>query len=621
MPLTSMSEPPPTRAAVGDRARRVVIHGLVLLAVLWMTRGERVAYARLVPSAVEWAQLLWSDLALVLLFEAFWLGLAGLSRLVPGRLFGLLLLVGHVSVLAVALVAHQFYLHTGTQLDLDVLFYAIANYDQVGGLVGTGVDSDLALKVGLVLLLLALGESRARKPFGFVNLQRPGLVAGLAASAGVVLLALPPLPARTGVALLSQCLVAQLLNEGKGRVGTSGADVSTLAASTYVPPKTTGAPKRRPNVVLVLLESTRRDAVSAYSGAEPATTPFLDSLAASGLIFDDAYTTISHTSKTLVGILCGMYATWNMPIVESRIPRLPLKCLPQLLGAQGYRTAFFQTALGRFENRPGLLRNLGYDTWKVQEDLEGPFRKVGYFGMDDFAMLQPALDWVDAGQGPFFLTVLTVGTHHPYQLPSQDAQPPETKVSYLKAVAHSDRFLEALYRGLEAGGHVEDTVFVIMGDHGEAFGEHGRRQHDLVPYHEVTHVPLIVVGPDWLGPPRRVGGLRTQLDLLPTVLADVLRIPWSGRLDGRSLLSSSGHDSVVTSCWYPDRCMSLRWGDLHFVYHYDHRPMEAFDLRSDPEEKLDVADHLPDPLLKAALRKLLDARASVAVYYQRTLGT
>ena len=114
--------------------------------------------------------------------------------------------------------------------------------------------------------------------------------------------------------------------------------------------------------------------------------------------------------------------------------------------------------------------------------------------------------------------------------------------------------------------------------------------------------------------PGRLGGLRQHTDLVPTVL-ELAQLPWKGLLPGASLLSSPGHDRLVTSCWYPAECMTLRQGDLAFVFHFGRIPLEVFDLRQDPTQQHDIASRFDDQTKEAAIDAMLNELASIQVYY------
>ena len=211
----------------------------------------------------------------------------------------------------------------------------------------------------------------------------------------------------------------------------------------YSAPHGLSSPRISPNILLVLLESTRADVVGAYATTNPHSseshTPFIDKLASNGWLYEQAYTTIPHTSKALVAIYCGTFATFETDAFESTESHYPINCLPKLLEPFGYRSAHFQTAPGTFEDRSRFLLNAGFGHSVVQEDLDPDHqKKYGYLGLDDHLLVAPMLDWMTTQRrsgNPFFASMLTVMTHHPYVSPDniQPLQDPaKAKQSYLR---------------------------------------------------------------------------------------------------------------------------------------------------------------------------------------------
>ena len=158
------------------------------------------------------------------------------------------------------------------------------------------------------------------------------------------------------------------------------------------------------------------------------------------------------------------------------------------------------------------------------------------------------------------------------------------------SLALQDRFLRDLFAIVSDAEERRDILLIVVGDHGEAFGEHLRLSHDFVPYEEVTRVPLLLWGPQVLGLPRTIDGLRHHHDLLPTLL-DTLGIEWSGVLPGKSL-HGPAHDSVLTLCWGAVECAALRQGNRSAAYFFGSRPLEVYDLDTDPTQLRDLAPGL-----------------------------
>jgi arylsulfatase A-like enzyme len=113
-----------------------------------------------------------------------------------------------------------------------------------------------------------------------------------------------------------------------------------------------------------------------------------------------------------------------------------------------------------------------------------------------------------------------------------------------------------------------------------------------------------------------VGGLRSQLDLLPTLL-EVLEVPWEGKVPGRSLLSTEGHERVLTSCWFTNTCLAMRTKERKWVYHYGQKRTEVFDLASDPLEEMDLAPQMTAAELLAGEQRMLAMKLDIDSFWSR----
>ena len=603
---------PGNESIEADRGRwsaRVAAHAACLAALLLGLRLEKSAALDAWPEGLSgWLRFAAQDAGMVLLLAGLWLALARL----PGR--AAFVALTHAAVAVLTVLAHTFLLLTGYRLLWHVAVYAIEQRRMLSDLFTVGLDAALGARLlgALVSVLLGLALGRGRLPV-------PGRAAVAAvAAAGLALLLLP---AAAG-GWLGQLAGNDVWAFASSAVRTVTPRVSSRQLrppeELYRSPRLAPAEAaERPDVILFLLESTGAGAVAPY--AEVDRTPALARLAGNGLTVDHAYASVSHTSKALVGLLCGMWPRLEMESRESLEGKLPLECLPHMLRDLGYRTAFLQSALGRFEDRPGLVRNMGFEDAAYRETLIRPgFRPVGYFGLDEQALLEPALEWVTGtGERPFFLTLLTSNTHHPYETPGVDTKQAlrEPFESYLKALAAQDRLLGDLVAGLERLGRLESTLLVVIGDHGESFARRGPRQHDAVPYEEVTRVPWVMHWPERWSQPGTVGGLRHHLDLMPTILG-LLGLSWEGTLPGRDLLATPGHERILSSCWYDSVCLSERSGDRKVVYHFGMRPLEVFDLAADPEEQHDLAATLDGAEIREMEDRLLGAKLSIDGFWR-----
>lgn len=471
----------------------------------------------------------------------------------------------------------QFLIKTGTFASRPLIAYSITHSGTVSSVALSGLDGVFCLKLALAVTLIV--TAFVAKPIHTV-LSRDSILTASVWLAAIIAVSATLIPVQTGG------LTGPLFNGG-------------LAGD--LPPVLNPAPAYRapslaavqdggtyPDVVILIVESGRSDLVDLESlSPRPV---FINRIARESVTFKRAYTTTSHTSKALVGILCGHYPHPDMWIIEATPGGLPLDCLPKILAGVGYQTYFLQAALGAFENRPGLTKNLGFEKTIVQEDLSPSFAKAGYLGMDERALLDPLEEIVRTRDRsrPFFMTLLTSLSHHPYAMPGQAMPEEAAPYAYGTAIEYVDGVLAEAYARM--GRHLDwdNTVLVLMGDHGEAFAEHGLQQHDSVSYEEVVKIPLMIRYPARFAP-RADTWLRQSIDIAPTVLG-LAKIGWEGEIAGESLLVDPGRSRVVTSCWPTRTCHSVVFENgLKVVYHFGEAAEEVYDLRSDPRERVDLA--------------------------------
>ncbi len=497
------------------------------------------------------------------------------------------------------LAAFNFYLVTGSSLDFALIHYAFAQNDETWSLARD--STPVLVLIAPVLFLIVAVRMLVRKLKGAPQpplTKRHARVALVALPLGLLLAALSVLGplrepdvtfARSALVHVGITLTEEL------RVG-----VNDNAPLRFRPQQLTLRPRQdtpQRNIVVIILESTRAKSVTPYA-PELQTTPYLKQLTEQGLWAERAYAIVPHTSKAIVGILCGIEPNLTLPITESAPGGIPARCLAKLMREQGYRTAFFQTATERFEGRRQLVANMGFEDFIPGEDLPTKgFQKANYFGVEDDAMLAPSRQWLEQDKDkPFLLTYLTVTPHHQYLAPRRYGRhnfaPTNPLNLYLNSVHYLDHFVKNVIEQTKALGLYEDTIFVVVGDHGEGFKEHGRSQHDNTIYEEGVRVPLIFHDPQALTA-KAVPQLSNQLDILPTALHMAGWTP-RGELRGQDLHTLSEERVMFAHCWYANHCIASIDGPIKTIHHFGKRPDEVFNLAQDPDETIDLAEQTED---------------------------
>jgi arylsulfatase A-like enzyme len=346
------------------------------------------------------------------------------------------------------------------------------------------------------------------------------------------------------------------------------------------------------NVILVLLESTAARYLRPYGAAEDP-MPNLTRLAGQAILFENAYAAYPESIKGLFSVLCSTYPAFDTePEIYAQV-RPP--SLADVLGRAGYRTGLFHS--GRFEylGMEAVVRDRGFQTLEDAGDISGDHQSS--FGIDDERLtVQRILSWIDAGpQGKrFFLTYLPIAGHHPYNSPDAGPFPTEEAIGrYRNSLHHADAALGELLQGLEARGLDQNTLLVLHGDHGEAFGQHpGNFAHTLFIYDENIHVPYLIAAPGLLREQVRGKQVASLIDTAPTIL-DLLGLPAPEVYQGRSLLDGRPRLALFFTDYSLALC-GLRDGRWKFLDELETRRPKLFDLAADPDERHDLSSQFPE---------------------------
>jgi arylsulfatase A-like enzyme len=347
-----------------------------------------------------------------------------------------------------------------------------------------------------------------------------------------------------------------------------------------------GAGPRPPNALLVTLDTTRADALGAY-GAPAGTTPHLDALAAEGITFTAARTVAPLTLPAHASIMTGLYPPRH-GLRDNELWALPAEAhtLAEAAAAAGFETAGFAAA-AVLDRTFGLAQ--GFETWEEPE----PARAAGDHGAELPAELvaERALAWLAARdpRRPFFCWLHFYDAHRPLTAPESFVRQARGN-AYLAEVARADQALGRVLEALASSGELERTVIAVVGDHGEANGEHGEGTHGSFVYDATLRVPLIVRLPDAARAGSTDAGVVSVVDLHAT-LAALLGLAVAPGLDGLDLLAARPADRGVyfesyhgyLHCgWSP----LAGWVEAQAKYVHSSRP-QLFEPELDPGEGVD----------------------------------
>jgi lipoteichoic acid synthase len=217
------------------------------------------------------------------------------------------------------------------------------------------------------------------------------------------------------------------------------------------------------------------------------------------------------------------------------------------------------------------------------------------------------LSWVDTlpAAQRFFMTYLPIAGHHPYSTAAAGPFAVATEQDqYLNALHEGDAALGRLLSGLRERHLDSNTLFIIFGDHGEAFGQHrGNVGHTLFIYEENVHVPYVIVLPGATGTSgTRVLRAVSVVDTSPTIL-ELLGLPPEPLHQGASMLGPEPRMALFFSD-YSLGWLGLRDGCWKYLFEISSKRSRLFDVCADPRETSDTAGGHPDRV--AAYRDRLE---------------
>ncbi len=387
---------------------------------------------------------------------------------------------------------------------------------------------------------------------------------------------------------------------------------------------------RRPDVFIYMIDAMRADHLGCY-GYERGTSPAIDAFAREATLYEDAHTAATWTRPSVASMLTGMYASTHGAMHESDMLAEWPVLLPEMLDEVGYSTRCITT-------NGMVAETFGFDQ-----------------GYDEFIYLgHGTARWVSEAvrtrltaedpDTPVFMFVLTLEPHEPYaprpesfrrfdrgfegrydgsaaSMERIDVLRPELSEAdvghlvdlYDAEIRDADQGFAEFVEALRDSGRYEDSLVVLLSDHGEAFAEHDTFGHGWDLSRETMRVPLVVKFPGGRHAGMRVGERVSLVDIVPTVLGEAdLEVDVGYELPGRDLAGAAGRRASGSSRRIYAEVSRWESNDLDLVAVIDEdgykrvidmsvlprenateRSIGLWDTRADPTEERDLSSELP----------------------------
>ena len=602
-----------------NRKTFFIYHGLFLALFLLPPKWLKFSHLTPFPSFLTIIYLLFLEILLIsaLEFLIFWIlkFLKRKPRMILMSFWGFILF----PLLVVSIADHRFFSSTGSFLHWDMFWYGFTHFPMLLGLLHAEMTWwHWILIIGFFPLGLfwaswgwSLSKNQIFQPILLTTKQMSFLIFPL------VLVTFNFFPETK---LKNQKVPLEIQNNLYARMAKElfswdkeqNQSFGKINYAHFIPLKwQSNNPHELKNIVFIILESVRTDATTPYP-PHADITPFLNSLAKTGVMVESAHAVMPHTTKSLVSILCGLPPDIRFALTETSEGGIIGPCLPHLLRPLGYKSAFFQPAIQSFENRTGLIQNMGFDHFVAKENVDSnKFEEPNYLGMEENALISPVMGWVDNQKNPFFLSILTLSSHHNYQTPRHFSKKQYEEngrknwSNYLNTIRYQDLFIKKVYEEFSKRNLLDETLFVILGDHGEAFGEHNTYFHDSNPYQHGLHIPLILHNPILFPKHQRIKGLRQTIDLVPT-LAELFHFRTvQGNYRGHSLFQPVPNRILFSSCWLENQCYVRFENNEKFIYNTQGKQYsDFFNIKKDPTEQNNLIFTLPQKRIDQYIKEI-----------------
>lgn len=399
---------------------------------------------------------------------------------------------------------------------------------------------------------------------------------------------------------------------------------------------------QRPHVFIYLIDTLRADALALYGAARP-TSPRIAEFARDSVLFQRGWSSSAWTMPSTMSLLTGLLPSRHGYLQPGSKPADPssVQRLSEILKSDGYETLAVSQSYVVNETHDF---DRGFETFYLADALSR-----GTAESADIPWFLGHYLTHRANYRPLFAFLHTVDPHQPYSPRGADAQfahdnpgslaewkyqpdyfnkrelisEPE-EIRHMRArydgeVLGADRGFGAFVDLIRAAGLYDNSLIVLIADHGEEFGEHGAFGHGHSLYEEMVHIPFLIKFPEQREAGTVVEARVNLIDILPTIL-EIAAVDFDlSSLDGQSLATAGSLDAervaISEVLTRSVRLRALAAGDLKCIYDELASTVQIFDLASDPAEKHPLPpDHASAKTCQALSQEHLnvDAFSSVA---------
>ncbi len=269
------------------------------------------------------------------------------------------------------------------------------------------------------------------------------------------------------------------------------------------------------NVVVIIVESLSTEYVGALNGLEVGYTPFLDSLIQQSMVFENAFANGHRSIEGIAAITASIPTLMYEPYTTSRYAGNKITSLANVLRTEGYYTSFMHGGNKNSMNFESYCGQAGFNLFYDRDDYpQSNEHYDGVWGISDHYMLNHCIDKYTEFNKPFFSSIFTLSSHHPYTIPEEYKDRfPKGTLPIHESIGYADESLKEFFQKAITTDWFENTLFVITADH-TSLSEHQAYQTKLGS----LRIPILLYHPTDSLLMGRNKTVMQQIDIMPTIL-------------------------------------------------------------------------------------------------------
>lgn len=327
------------------------------------------------------------------------------------------------------------------------------------------------------------------------------------------------------------------------------------------------------NVVIIVLESISSEFTGVLNDNGETYTPFLDSIFRESFLFTNAYANGKKSIEAIPAITAGIPTLMDSPFISSPYSGNQIDALPLLLNKLGYQSSFFHAATNGSMNFDGFASLAGYQNYYGRYEYDNDDHFDGHWGIFDEYFLPWTAQQLNAEKTPFFSTIFTISSHHPYTIPDHHGDRFTTgKDLMYDATLYADYTLRVFFNEAQKYDWFNNTLFIITADHSPP-SKNNRYNNRYGMY----QIPLAFYHPNDKRFKGQSDEVAQQTDIMPTIL-DLLDYKRSFFAFGNSLFREGKRFAIS----YINEIYGLVKDEHMLLYSKDDEPIQLTNYKKDP---------------------------------------